>query len=88
MEGMRLGLRLLKPTMIQWLRAALGMAEVSRQALARELCEREALRNRRRFLCVASAAKALPAQAWQSSAAAARASITEQEHEAKENLSC
>ena len=62
---MRIGLRLLKPTTIQWLRAALGTGEGSRQALARELCEREAWRNRRGALCVASAAKALPALARQ-----------------------
>ena len=62
---MRIGLRLLKPTTTEWLRAALGTAEVSRQALARELCEREAWRNRRGTLCVASAAKALPVLARQ-----------------------
>lgn len=62
---MRVGLRLLKPMTIKWLRAALGSAGESRQGLARELSEREAWRNRRRALCVASAAKALPALAWQ-----------------------
>ena len=57
---MRIGLRVLQPETVEWLRGALGDGELSRSALGRELCERDGWRNPRGALCTASARKALP----------------------------
>ena len=62
---MRIGLRLLKPETVQWLRRALRAGGSSRAALARGLCEQDAWRNARGELCAASARKALPGLAQQ-----------------------
>ena len=57
---MRIGLRILHPETVQWLRRELEHGELSRAALGRELCERDGWRNPRGALCAASARKALP----------------------------
>ncbi len=44
---MRIGLRVLQPETVEWLRGALGAGELSRAALGRELCERDGWRNPR-----------------------------------------
>ena len=62
---MRVGLRILKPETVAWLRQELQRGELSRAALGRELCLRDGWRNRRGALCAASARKALPHLAGQ-----------------------
>ena len=62
---MRIGLRILKPGTVRWLGEALRQQQLSRHALARQLCEREDWRNPRGRPCVASARVALPALARQ-----------------------
>ena len=57
---MRIGLRLLKPETVRWLRRELQRGELTRAALGRGLCERDGWRNRQGRLCAASARKALP----------------------------
>ena len=57
---MRIGLRILQPETVQWLRQELEQGELSRAGLGRELCERDGWRNPRGALCAASARKALP----------------------------
>ena len=57
---MRVGLRILKPETVNWLRQELQRGELSRAALGRGLCEQDSWRNRRGELCAASARKALP----------------------------
>ena len=57
---MRVGLRILKPETVAWLRRELQRGELSRAALGRELCSRDGWRNPRGALCAASARKALP----------------------------
>ena len=57
---MRVGLRVLKPETVEWLRRELQLGELSRAALSRGLCERDGWRNPRGALCAASARKALP----------------------------
>ena len=52
-------MRLLAPETVQWLAGELGKGGVTRVQLARGLCEREAWRNQRGELCVASASKGL-----------------------------
>ena len=62
---MRVGLRLLKPETVEWLRRELQRGELSRAALGRGLCEQDGWRNPRGELCAASARKALPQLASQ-----------------------
>ena len=62
---MRVGLRLLKPEAVEWLRRELQRGELSRAALGRGLCEQDGWRNPRGELCAASARKALPQLASQ-----------------------
>ena len=62
---MRVGLRILKPETVAWLRRELQRGELSRAALGRELCARDGWRNPRGALCAASARKALPHLAGQ-----------------------
>ena len=57
---MRVGLRILQPATVEWLREELHRGELSRAALGRELCLRDGWRNARGELCAASARKALP----------------------------
>ena len=57
---MRVGLRQFSSGTAGWLREALIAGELTRSALARQLCEREDWRNRKGELCAASARKALP----------------------------
>ena len=57
---MRIGLRLLRPESVEWLRRELRRGSLSRAALGRGLCERDDWRNPRGELCAASARKALP----------------------------
>ena len=57
---MRVGLRIFASSTAGWLHAALAAGELSRSALARELCRREGWRNAKGELCAASARKALP----------------------------
>ena len=57
---MRIGLRILQPETVEWLRGALERGEQSRASLGRELCARDGWRNARGALCAASARKALP----------------------------
>ena len=57
---MRVGLRILKPKTVEWLRAQLLRGVLSRAALGRGLCEQDDWRNRQGKLCAASARKALP----------------------------
>ena len=57
---MRIGLRILKPSTVQWLEEALRLGQLSRHGLARELCEWEDWRNPQGRLCLVSARKALP----------------------------
>ncbi len=59
-EGVRIGLRILKPETVKWLRRELQRGELTRAALGRGLCEQDAWRNRQGPLCAASARKALP----------------------------
>ena len=62
---MRVGLRMLKPATVRWLRQALELGQLSRAALARELCARDQWNNARGKPCAASARKALPQLAAQ-----------------------
>ena len=62
---MRVGLRILKPGTVKWLRQELQRGELSRAALGRGLCEQDGWRNPRGELCAASARKALPGLAAQ-----------------------
>ena len=62
---MRVGLRLLRPETVEWLRQELQHGDLSRAALSRGLCERDGWRNPRGGLCAASARKALPQLAEQ-----------------------
>ena len=62
---MRIGLRLLQPESVEWLRQELCRGALSRAALGRGLCEREDWRNGRGELCASSARKALPRLAEQ-----------------------
>ena len=62
---MRVGLRLLKPETVEWLRRELQRGALSRAALGRGLCEQDGWRNPRGELCAASARKALPRLASQ-----------------------
>ena len=55
-----MGLRMLKPETVDWLRLELQRGGLSRAALGRGLCERDGWRNPRGELCAASARKALP----------------------------
>ena len=57
---MRVGLRHFSAGTVAWLRTALVAGELTRSALARQLCEREDWRNAKGELCAASARKALP----------------------------
>ena len=57
---MRIGLRILQPESVEWLREELRQGFLSRAALGRGLCEREDSRNGRGELCASSARKALP----------------------------
>ena len=65
MGSVRVGLRLLKPETVEWLRRELQRGELSRAALGRGLCEQDGWRNPRGELCAASARKALPQLASQ-----------------------
>ena len=51
---------MLQPATVHWVRQALQSGELSRAALARELCERDGWVNARGEPCAASARKALP----------------------------
>ncbi len=62
---MRIGLRILRPESVEWLREELCRGSLSRAALGRGLCERDDWRNGRGELCAASARKALPRLAEQ-----------------------
>ena len=62
---MRIGLRLLRPDSVEWLRQELCLGVLSRAALGRGLCEREDWRNGRGELCTSSARKGLPRLAEQ-----------------------
>ena len=64
-EVVRVGLRMLKPATVRWLRQALELGQLSRAALARELCARDQWNNARGKPCAASARKALPQLAAQ-----------------------
>ena len=57
---MRVGLRMLQPGTVRWLREELQQGQLSRAELARELCRRDGWRNPKGKLCAASARKALP----------------------------
>ena len=57
---MRVGKRLLKPETVTWLREVLQEGELTRSAIARELCERDGWKNRQGVPCAASARTALP----------------------------
>ena len=48
---MRVGKRLLKPQTVTWLRDALQEGELTRSAIARELCERDGWKNRQGVPC-------------------------------------
>jgi hypothetical protein len=61
----RIGLRILQPETVEWLREELGRGELSRAALGRGLCAVDGWRNPRGALCAASARKALPQLARQ-----------------------
>ena len=55
-----MGLRMLKPETVNWLRGQLQRGELSRAALGRGLCEQDEWRNPGGRLCTASVRKALP----------------------------
>ena len=57
---MRVGLRMLKPTTVRWLRSELESTSLSRAEFTCELCRRDEWRNPRSKLCAASARKGLP----------------------------
>ncbi len=57
---MRIGLRHLSASTLDWLKAAVTVEGSTRASLARGLCEREDWRNARGELCLASARSALP----------------------------
>ena len=57
---MRVGLRILRPATVDWLRQSLLAGKLSRAALGRGVCERDDWRNAKGRYCEASARKALP----------------------------
>ena len=57
---MRIGIRMLQPATVHWARQTLRSGELSRAALARELCERDGWVNAAGKPCAASARGALP----------------------------